>query len=284
MELESLRQWRIEPQIFAQALSSSLRSPRALRTPIPDRAWSVGPFRSSGPSQSAVFVRGAAWPDGADTLNQIKRRLAANSLLVFVPSQIPTTASPGLQFVAISGRVGLDDGAVSIDFEQLSLGATPDASVVLTEAEETEFDKSGFKSRVPVKIAAMPQGGHGNVVLVGGEEVHIPDADFVLLLLLVLGLFERADGFVPVAELQAAQDESSRTATANAIFQYVGRLRGHFLDRVGTLSHLEFIETGRSSYRLSTHKRFVHWDQAALENHPKPAVQALARRLATVSE
>ena len=284
VELEGLRQWRIDPQVFAQPLAKGLGNEKAVRTLVENRAWSVGRFPSAGLSQAAVFVRGAAWANGSDILVQAKRVLAANRLMVFVPSDVPATATPGLEYVALTGRADLVDGALSIDLEHLDLGDVPDGGVVLTEVEEAEFQKYGFKSRIPVQLAATSSGGHDNIVVVGREEVRMPDADFVLLLLLVLGLFERADGYVPITELQAAQDESSRTTTANAISQYVSRLRDHFVNRLGTLSQRAFIETGRGAYRVSTHRRFVHWDQASLESHLKPAVRTLARRLAPFSE
>jgi hypothetical protein len=150
----------------------------------------------------------------------------------------------------------------------------------LSAGEEARFTAEGFNSRLLIQIDGRLSGRKSNLVLVGGEAVSIDDANFVLLLRLILQLWTTSDGYLRLLDIRRdVTFGAEQGLIPDGLPQALSRLRKYFRGRVGSLSHREFIENKRGRVRLSTHPRLVMVDCGALANHDNELVQKLAARI-----
>jgi hypothetical protein len=159
-------------------------------------------------------------------------------------------------------------------------------TVVLSSVEEHEFQANGFSSRLPIHIPGMTK-KRRNLVLVAGSGVWLPDALFRSLLFLVVLLHETYDGYVSRKSLET-QSDAVQEGSAEAQFfplavdQALHRLRASFEPLLDILevNPKDFVECdGRGNIRLSTHRRYVTSNRAALLQHPNEIIRRLALRL-----
>ncbi len=174
---------------------------------------------------------------------------------------------------------------------RLSLAGTPDRkfknwqlpdaeTIELSEAEQMEFGKHGFKVKLPLLISGERSKRRSNVVEIGGRRVDIPDAEFVLLLRLVQALYESADGFVPKgggSKPGGLTDEEG--VVPGGIDQAIDRLRKSLQLGRADVDPRDLIEVSHLRVRLSTHLRFVTVRRDDLVQHPHPAVRSILAQI-----
>jgi hypothetical protein len=152
--------------------------------------------------------------------------------------------------------------------------------VVLSDDEEEEFERLGFKSRLPIRITGRIERRKGNVIDVAGHSVVLTDAPFKMLLRLVVALCETTDGFLSRNELTyGAGIDSEGVLAPDGLDQALSRLRAPFQPALEGLQRTHFIEARSSHVRLSTYRRYVTWDREALRGHQDGWVRGLAARL-----
>jgi hypothetical protein len=152
--------------------------------------------------------------------------------------------------------------------------------VILSEEEEKEYELYRFKSRLPVHLTGQTEGRKSNVVIIGGHEVILPDAQFKLFLRLVVALYESDDGFV----YRGRMNEKGGLADEGIYFaeqldQAVSRLRYRLAPALEGLKGTEYIQVQRRKIRLSIHRAFVSADREILLRHPNRKIRSLAARL-----
>jgi hypothetical protein len=156
--------------------------------------------------------------------------------------------------------------------------------IELSEKEDAEFRQARYRSRLSIQITGQTTGRKSNVVLVDGKEAVLDDADFIVFLRLALELLQSDTGFLSELQLTSVEDLDGEVELMPASFdQAVGRLRKGFRGRLSGLSHTELIEVQRRRVRLSTHCRYVLWNDKALRQHADERVRLIANRMATVA-
>jgi hypothetical protein len=162
------------------------------------------------------------------------------------------------------------------------LSATP--RIELSEEEEAEFRQARYRSRLTIQITGQMTGRKSNIVLVDGKEAILDDADFIVFLRLALEVLQSDDGFLSELHLTSVEDLDGEVELMPAGFdQAVGRLRKGFRGRLKDLKHTEFIEVQRRRVRLSTHRRYILWNDKTLRQHGDERVRLLADRMASVA-
>ena len=152
--------------------------------------------------------------------------------------------------------------------------------VTLSEQEQEEFKRYRFKSQLPIHVTGQTEGRKSNVVMIGGHEVILPDADFKLFLRLVLALYQSADGFVDRGQMkQGGGLANEGIYFAEMLDQAVGRLRWRLGPALEGLKAINYIEVQRKKIRLSTHRACVSVDREALLKHPDNQIRSLAAQL-----
>jgi hypothetical protein len=109
--------------------------------------------------------------------------------------------------------------------------------------------------------------------------VILTDAEFKLLLRLVVALFEAEDGFVARGNLSGGGLGDEGIYAPEAVEQAVNRLRVKLRPALGGLGPKKYVEVRRGDIRLSTHRAFVTADRASLLQHPDVVIRFLASRL-----
>ena len=154
--------------------------------------------------------------------------------------------------------------------------------IELSEQQETEFRQARFRSRLTIQITGQTTGRKSNVVVVDGKEAVLDDADFIVFLRLALELFQSDAGFLSRERLRFGEGlEGEPELMPEGFDQALGRVRKGFRGRLEGLKATEFIEVQRRRVRLSTHWRYVLWDDAALRQHADERVRVLAHRMAS---
>ena len=177
---------------------------------------------------------------------------------------------------------------------RLSLAGTPSRKrknwqlpdrplIVLTADEEKAFVEHRFNSRLPIVITGERVKRASNVLEVDGKRIELADAEFVLLLRLVVALHQSPDGFVMkgggrkhgglVAEEGVVPGE---------IDQAVDRLRRSIQFGLGDLDPKRVIEVAYGKLRLSTHLRFIEVRRGELSKHPNDTVRRLFSRIPAI--
>jgi hypothetical protein len=117
--------------------------------------------------------------------------------------------------------------------------------------------------------------------------VPLDDADFALLLQLVLGLHERASkgGWIPFGRLRFSRRDGSTTVGEldHKIKPHLSRLRRPFRHRFPGLLHTDIIQQQAKHVRLSTHRAHVDGKWTRLLGHSHRWVVALAKKLVTIT-
>ena len=97
---------------------------------------------------------------------------------------------------------------------------------------------------------------------------------------LVLGLHERDDGYVELAAMGRGGGLTNESLLFEDDPHHLNyRVRGCFRAALGELSEKKFIEVNGRRVRLSTHKKFVTWDEERLLDHADERVRGLVRLL-----
>ena len=164
-------------------------------------------------------------------------------------------------------------------------GARPPVPCIkLSEQEETEFQQARFKSRLTIQITGQTTGRKSNVVVVDGNEAFLDDADFIVFLRLALELLHSNAGFLSRQQLRFGEGlQGELELMPQGFDQALGRVRKAFRGRLRGLKHTEFIEVQRRKVRLSTHWRYVSWNEKALRQHVDERVRLLVDRMASAA-
>ena len=168
-----------------------------------------------------------------------------------------------------------------IDFSPALKEAPPRPVIItLTLAQEKEFARQQFKSRLPIEITGEVEKRADNIIRVAGAKVPLEDAEFRLFLRLVVELFKGGDGSIYKGDPKARGglvDED--ILKADSIDQTINRLRGRFTPALKDLPPTDFIEAYRQKHiRLSTHPCFIGCDRDRLIHHHDPVIIGLAKK------
>jgi len=156
----------------------------------------------------------------------------------------------------------------------------PLSATELAPEDEAAIEKQRFRSRLRIHLTGEGAGQTSNLVRVEGSKVVLYDSNLALVLRLVIGLYESDDGYVPLGSMKGGGGLAKEgLAFEEDLHNLIHRVRMSFRSALGELSEKQFIEVNRKRIRLSTHKRFVTWDEERLLNHPNTRVQGLFRRL-----
>jgi hypothetical protein len=157
----------------------------------------------------------------------------------------------------------------------------------LTAQQRLESDAQRFESDLLIELTGLQTPRRGNVVLVGGERLSVPDVPFRLFLCLVVYCYGRADAYVAFEELrrQDQVESAQRTASegdvaAAGMPQAIHRLQQRFNGSLDGLPTTSFIQRSNNRVRLSTHRACLKIDITNLTNHKDEVIRRPARALA----
>ena len=150
----------------------------------------------------------------------------------------------------------------------------------LSASEAAAFDKAKCKSRLLINLTGESRRPKSNVVDLAGTPVEFADAEFILLLRLVLALWETQDGFVLKGggRRPGGIADEPEVVPGN-IDQAIGRLREKIQLGSGRVDPKDIVEVNNKRVRLSTISRYVQVNREALLNHDREVVRELASRL-----
>lgn len=150
----------------------------------------------------------------------------------------------------------------------------------LSEFEEKQFQELRFGSRVPIVLTGERLRRASNVVRVGGEHLQIRDADFILLLRLVVGLCESTDGYcVKGGGRRPGGLADEPGIVPGGIDQAIERLRTSLSHGLGGADPRQLVEVSAGRVRLSTHRKFIEVQREQLQRHPSDLVIELLGRI-----
>lgn len=150
----------------------------------------------------------------------------------------------------------------------------------LSAEEEDEFLRHRFNGRLAVRLTGETTRRKSNVILLDDLPVIVPDADFKLLLRLVVGLHESDDGYVQLGTLKYGGGLAEEgILRAEGMYQAVSRLRARLDPALVGLDAKQFVEITRGRIRLSTHRAYISFDRERLLKHPDESVRLLAEHL-----
>jgi 7-cyano-7-deazaguanine synthase in queuosine biosynthesis len=156
----------------------------------------------------------------------------------------------------------------------------------LTAADEKEFEAKNFRSRMPIIITGEVTDRASNKLEVGGQLIMLQDADFILLLRLIVGLCEEwrsRDGYCPKGDNRKPGGVASEEGVVpGGIEQAIGRLRKGLQPALADLDPKDLIEVSRGSVRLSTHPRLIEIRRDALAKHRNQVVRHLLARIPAI--
>lgn len=153
-------------------------------------------------------------------------------------------------------------------------------AVELSIEELRDCDRYDFRSQVVFVFTGKTKAPSSNVVKVNGLPLVFPDAEFILLLRLVLELYRGGDGYclkgVGKATKGLVPDGYSPPDVDNAIY----RLRRRLESVTADLDPKDLLEGRKRGWiRLSTHRRFIQLNLSALQAHENDKVKMLAKQL-----
>ncbi len=278
-----LRRWRVDLGEIAQRFQEA-NGLTGEPEPLEDRLLFIGEKRQD--DLSLAFALGL-FRDDRQALRYLRELPLLLSprpydrIVVVCPSFAPS-ARTGRELNALRVlAVPLSqEDPFALDYAAaLAEPARPVPRVVLSDSEEEEAQRRGFRSRVPVHLTGRTSGRSQNIVEVGGREVEIADVPFWRFLRLVVGLVEEKDGFLTLNAPSGPSLAAEGLFATEGVDPAISRLRDAFKGYLGDLRHTHFIEVRRRQIRLSTHLKYVSWDRKALLNHHHAPIQALASRL-----
>jgi hypothetical protein len=152
--------------------------------------------------------------------------------------------------------------------------------VVLSDAEEEEFQRYGFRFRLPIHISAARAGRNSTVIEIDGVPITLPRVDFRLFMLLVTALFRCEDAYLQWNDIKYSQGELREEPLApEGLDQALSRLRSRLQSPLAGLKGTEFIERKHWKVRISTHRKYVSYDKDRLLSHSDRVIRYLAQRL-----
>jgi hypothetical protein len=171
------------------------------------------------------------------------------------------------------------DDTRGVEAARLGIDFLPYADI--SAADEQEFARAGFKSRLPVVFTGERQRRASNVVAIGGTRLFLPQAEFTLLLRLAVETTRSAYGWCLKGGGRGHGGLSMEAGVApQGIDQAIFRLRNALEPALGVLDPTDFIEgNGRGSVRLSTHRCYLRVNRSELGKHPRDAIRRLALEL-----
>jgi len=133
---------------------------------------------------------------------------------------------------------------------------TDEPEIRLNEAEEKEFQRWAFKSRLPIVITGQVEGLSQNVVIVAGRRILLKNLEFRLFLRLVQELTKGNSGWVSKPELKERRFVGPDD---NGYGRGVYELRNAFQPALEGyhLSKKDFIQPKLNHVRLSTHLKYI---------------------------
>ncbi len=145
----------------------------------------------------------------------------------------------------------------------------------LSEEQEKDREKYGYKCRDKVHIPGTSSLYRSNEIIVNKANIKIGDSLFLLLLRLVVELKKREGGWINMSTLHI-----DRIITDPDKYQIYSRLRttlqGSLIDKDGK----KFIENdGSKNYRISTHPDFITYNKEKLLSHQDSQIRKLAEEL-----
>lgn len=284
------RRWRVHPDGLARTLSSAFGADANLGVIVPSRLWTLGKLRLHDQVHDVFLARGIGWRDAPQSLDLERLLFGRSAPVVLTLSEPPP--SKGVLLVSVIRALRFD-GAVCLDVLYLQgilttaatqvpegvAGHTAAPTVTITAAEQDECVRHGFNGAFALNLSGRIVLRKSNVVSAGGAEMILPDAEFKVVLRLVVALFETEDGFVARGNRDGGGLVDEGIYPADSIDQVVGRLRSKLRPGLGGLDPRKYIEVSRGCIRLSTHRRYVSANRAVLVRHPDPAIATLATRI-----
>ena len=166
----------------------------------------------------------------------------------------------------------------------------------LSDGAQSQFEKHRLKSSLRIEIRGHER--RRTAVAFDDHEALLTDAEFVLFLRLVIGVFEKGDGdgYEPLGDEEPARRRGAEVlAPVGLAHEDWARTRktvesavGDVCDRVGTwlggLRVRDFIQTDARRVRLSTVPELISFDLDQLDAHPNADVKCLAKRLRAAAE
>ena len=132
-------------------------------------------------------------------------------------------------------------------------------------------------SHIRVELAELV--GSRTVVRLDGRGVSLTDAQFTLLLRLVVGLVETEEGWLKLGDSEPGGLAEESWFKGEHVEQAVFRLRDRLAPMLGDVKHTDFIQVVRRKVRLSTVLELVRFDRQNLATHPNHDVRDVAGRL-----
>lgn len=153
------------------------------------------------------------------------------------------------------------------------------ASPVISQEVADQIELHGFKFQLPIDITGDTRDNSLSEVKVGDQTVYLNDADFSILLGLVVSALTTDDGAIRKRELMETCDKAG-----SAPDQALERVRKRFQNKLGTgdpKDYLRFIEKrGKGRVRLSVHRAFIKVNKNKLvQAHHDSVIKEIARKL-----
>ena len=150
--------------------------------------------------------------------------------------------------------------------------------VVLTDEESREAADEAFLIRTPIIVTGEVT-ARGNVVRSEGRRSTLANADFLLFLYLVEGLWTTKDGY-----LKKRPDDEPGTLTSldgvpKEIEPALSRLRTSLGEALGAETAARIVQSNLGRARLATYRRYVVLNREALTQHDDQRIRAVAKRL-----
>jgi len=148
-------------------------------------------------------------------------------------------------------------------------------TVVLNAKQEEEFQRWGYKCRLPIIITGEPAKRKMNKLTINGFDAFVGDISLMILLRLVIQLNKTGVGTVSKASLVSAG-----YVTFTGKEQAIERLRKALGRVLRPYTGHDLIESyGSGAIRLSIHPSLVKYDKRKLSQHYNEKIKRLARRL-----
>lgn len=193
----------------------------------------------------------------------------ADKILVLCPSYVITSQYllarlAGQNIVCLTFKEAFNDKEYAIDFSKVRFEAVAGQTAPkLTTAQLADYSKHRYLCYDTLHIPGTGQLKRSNDLVVNGHTIKMPDAQFRLLIELVVELKKSEGGWVT-------------KFTETGKYQIYSELRKHIEGSLIGLDAKKLIENdGSKQYRISTHPDFITYDRDNLQKHTDPAVRSL---------
>ncbi len=189
-------------------------------------------------------------------------------------SPLPQPEIANLERLGIYVAPPLNPETLTINYRRPSLRERGTPGVTFSKEREEEFQRYGYKSKLPIVITGDRGKWLTNAVMINGFSVTLGDTLFMIFLRLVVQLLRSRNG------LSKAGLRSAGYLKSGSEEQTIGHLRKALGKALGDLDPRAFIEScNRGSIRLSTHPALVKYDKDKLLRHRNEEIRRLAVQL-----